>query len=134
MGAEGSARAGRGRAARPGHGEVTLVRRDSGAKSQVALGGLSGTVRAALDAAQDDLLRTATEARDARTIDVGSLEEARDAGQTGFARIPWRLVGEAGEVELATSALTVRCLQNPDGSVPDDDQGDDLVAIVARSY
>jgi len=114
--------------------EVTLVRRDDGQKSQVALTGLSTTVQTVLEAAQADLLRTATEARDARTVDVTSLAEAAEAAQTGFARLPWRLVGDAGEAELAQSALTVRCIQGPDGSVPSSDEGDELVALVARSY
>jgi len=65
---------------------------------------------------------------------VTSLAEAAEAAQTGFARLPWRLVGDAGEAELAQSALTVRCIQGPDGSVPSSDEGDELVALVARSY
>jgi prolyl-tRNA synthetase len=30
--------------------------------------------------------------------------------------------------------VTVRCLQRADGSVPDDEDEDDLVAYVARAY
>jgi len=116
------------------NGEVTLVRRDSGDKRQVVLAELSATVAAALDAAQEALRESATASRDTRTVDVTSLAEAREAASTGFARIPWRLVGEEGEAELATSAVTVRCLQNPDGTVPDDDDDADLIALVARSY
>ena len=63
-----------------------------------------------------------------------TLEEAREAGQTGFARLPWALVGDAGEEELAKSAITVRCIQRPDGTVPASEDEDDLVALVARSY
>jgi len=114
--------------------QVTIVRRDSGEKALVSLTGLSTTVADALEAAQAALLAGATEARDARTTDVTSLAEAVEAAQTGFARVPWRLVGDEGEAELAKAALTVRCIQNPDGSVPDDDEGDELVALVARSY
>jgi prolyl-tRNA synthetase len=114
--------------------QVTLVRRDNGAKDQVALTGLSEAVTDALEQAQLDLLASATEERDDRTVDVGTLEEAREAGQTGFARLPWALVGDAGEEELARSAITVRCIQRPDGTVPASEDEDDLVALVARSY
>ena len=58
-----------------------------------------------------DLLASATARRDERTVDVTSLDEAREAAQTGFARIPWPKLGEAGEAELAKDAVTVRCLQ-----------------------
>jgi hypothetical protein len=30
--------------------------------------------------------------------------------------------------------VSVRCLQTPDGGVPDDADADDLVAVVGRSY
>ena len=41
---------------------------------------------------------------------------------------------EAGEDRLASEAVTVRCLQRPDGSVPEADDEPDLVAWVGRSY
>ncbi len=115
--------------------QITLVRRDTGEKAPVGLSGVTAAVVDALEASQSGLLETATEARDARTADVGSLDEAREAAATGFARIPWRLVGEAGEAELATSAVSIRCLQAPDGTVPaPGTPDDDLVALVARAY
>jgi prolyl-tRNA synthetase len=114
--------------------QVTLVRRDSGAKTQVPLSGLSQAVTDGLEQAQLDLLASATEERDARTVDVGTLDEAREAGQSGFARLPWALVGDAGEEELAKAAITVRCIQRADGTVPASEDEDDLVALVARSY
>src|SRR3954453_18493126 len=55
--------------------QATLVRRDSGEKAQVALAGLSQAVTDALEQAQRDLLASATEERDARTVDVATLEE-----------------------------------------------------------
>lgn len=115
-------------------GQVTLVRRDEGSKTLVALDAVAQLVQEALDAAQADLLRVATERRDARTTDVATLEEARAVAADGFARIPWSAVGAEGEAELATSAVTVRCLQRPDGSLPEADDEPDLVALVARSY
>ena len=56
------------------------------------------------------------------------------AARTGFARIPWRTLGVNGESQLAQNAVTVRCLQRPDGSLPEAANEDDLLAIVARSY
>ncbi len=46
-----------------------------------------------------------------------------------------RALGDDGEDRLATQALSIRCLQRPDGSLaePGDDEGD-LTAVVARSY
>jgi prolyl-tRNA synthetase len=69
-----------------------------------------------------------------RTVDVATVSEALEAAQNGFARLPWAAVGEAGERELKTEAITVRCLQRPDGSIPDCDTEEGLIAIVARSY
>ena len=51
----------------------------------------------------------------------------------GFARIRWDSLGEKGEATLATQAVTVRCLQYPDGTVPDVLDGD-VEAVVARAY
>ena len=54
--------------------------------------------------------------RDARTVDVATVDEAVEAGQTGFARIPWALVGDEGEDRAGRrTAITVRCLQRADG-------------------
>lgn len=73
-------------------------------------------------------------ARDARIEDVSTVADAVEACAQGWARLPWSAVGEAGEPELAQSAVTVRCLTRADGSVPDSDTEPDLVAYVARSY
>ena len=62
------------------------------------------------------------------------LAEAIEAGQHGFARLPWRLVGPEGEAELNKHTLSVRCLQSPEGDIPDDHDAADLVCLVARSY
>src|SRR5206468_1982220 len=71
---------------------------------------------------------------DARTTDVASLAEARRAAQDGFARVPWDVVGTEGELELAQSGITVRCLQRADGGLPLSSAEPDLVAYVARAY
>jgi prolyl-tRNA synthetase len=115
-------------------GNVTLVQRQDGEKTAIHLAGVATAVKAALDSAQANLLREATEFRDANTADVTSVEEALEAAATGFARISWATLGEEGEARLAQNAVTVRCLQRADGSCPEGDDEPDLVAIVGRSY
>jgi len=62
------------------------------------------------------------------------VEDARAAAQTGFAKIPWATLGTEGEASLARDAVTVRCIQRPDGSVPETEDEPGNVAIVARAY
>ncbi len=112
---------------------VTLVRRDTRSKGSAPLAGLADTVSALLDEMQAGLLAEAIAFRDGRTADVSSIEEAIEAGRTGFARIPWDVVGGEGEDRLAEHGISVRCLQTPEGGVPDDLEGP-LQAIVARAY
>jgi prolyl-tRNA synthetase len=116
------------------NGEVTVVRRDASEKVQAPVDGAGRQVAELLDVQQADLLRAATDRRDARTADVTTLDEAREAAQEGFARLPWAAVGDVGEAELGKAAVTVRCIQRADGSVPASEDEPDLVAIVARSY
>ncbi|MEO6987983.1 MAG: proline--tRNA ligase [Aquihabitans sp.] len=116
------------------NGEVTVVQRHDGTKSQTAVGSVAAAVPAVLEAIQAAMLAAATEHRDSNTVDVATVAEAREAAQTGFARIPWAVLGEAGEAELARDAVTVRCLQLPDGSVPVSEDEPDLLAVVARAY
>ncbi|HSL59218.1 MAG TPA: proline--tRNA ligase [Acidimicrobiales bacterium] len=120
-------------------GVVTLVRRDLGAddpdrKRTVPVTDMRPAVEAALVAAQVSLHDQAVARVAARTVSVTSVAEAAEAAATGFARVPWAAVGEEGERHLAESGVTVRCLQRPDGSVPDADDEPDLVALVARAY
>jgi prolyl-tRNA synthetase len=114
-------------------GLVTLVRRDTGAKEPVPVAGIGAAVADALAAVQSGLLAEATALRDARTVRVDTIEEAEAAAQSGFARIPWATLGEEGEAALAQKAITVRCLQHPDGTVPASLDGD-VEALVARAY
>lgn len=115
-------------------GVVTLARRIGGEKSPAALAGVVDAVRAALDAGQARLLAEATERRESRTADVTTLADAAEAAATGWARVPWAAVGVAGEAELASRSVTVRCLVMPDGSLPTSDDADGALAIVARAY
>jgi prolyl-tRNA synthetase len=115
-------------------GTVTLVRRDvAGEKSTVPVDGLGQRVRDLLREIQSSLYQQALDRREAGTTDAGDLGEAREAAQTGFARVPWDLVRDA-ELDLAADALTVRCLQTADGGIPGSSAESGLTATVAKAY
>ncbi len=116
-------------------GNVTVVTRHRREKQTVALPAVAGAVGSVLEAAGADLLAEATAAREARTVDVATLAEAVEGGTAGFARVRLGALGPDGEDRLAEHAISVRCLQRPDGSLaePGDDEGE-LMAIVGRSY
>jgi prolyl-tRNA synthetase len=116
-------------------GEVTVVTRHRREKQPVALGAVASTVADVLARVGGELLAEATVAREAKTADVRTLEEAIEAGSVGFARIRLEDLGPEGEDRLAQHALTVRCLQRTDGALaqPGDAEGD-LTAVVGRSY
>jgi prolyl-tRNA synthetase len=116
-------------------GNVTLVVRHRREKRSVPLGGVAAEVSAALASAGRDLLAEATAFREARTADAATLEETIEAGSVGFARVRLGSLGPDGEDRLAQHALTVRCLQRPDGSLAEEgDDDEDLFALVGRSY
>jgi prolyl-tRNA synthetase len=116
-------------------GNAVVVRRDDNTKTATPLENLGPWITDVLDEIQRVLHTRALTARDERTIDVSSLDDARDAAQTGFARVPWDLVGEGdGEAHLAEESVSVRCLQRADGTVPASRDEPDLVAIVGRAY
>jgi prolyl-tRNA synthetase len=115
-------------------GQVTVVRRDTGDKAQVAVAEVAPTVAGLVDRVQDDMLAAAVARRDAATVDVAGVDDAVDAAQSGFVRLPWRVVRGDGEAQLAGKGITVRCLTAADGGLPDDGDDDDLVAVVARAY
>ncbi|HEY0485978.1 MAG TPA: proline--tRNA ligase [Mycobacteriales bacterium] len=115
-------------------GTVTVARRVPGTKAAVAVAGVVAEVTAALGADQQALYDEALARREANTVDAASLDEAAEAAKSGWARIPWSVLGEDGEAKLAEQAVTVRCLTRVDGSVPDAGDEADLLAWVARSY
>jgi prolyl-tRNA synthetase len=115
-------------------GNVTVVRRDTGDKQQVPVGEAAARVAELVEQIQADMLAAATARRDEATTEVSSVDEAAEASQTGFARLPWRLVRGDGEARLAGQGITVRCLMAADGGLPGSDDDDDLVAVVARAY
>jgi prolyl-tRNA synthetase len=111
-----------------------LYRRDTRDKTALGLDRVVDEVQQLAARIQIDMLAAATARRDAAIVDCTTLEQARDAAQTGVARLPWEVVGVAGEQELATSGMTVRCLQFTDGSLPDNDADPGALAYVARAY
>ncbi len=115
-------------------GLVTVVRRDNGAKQALTLDGVATTALTLLEEIQHDMFDGAKSRLAAATHDVANIAEAMEAAETGFARLDWSKVGAAGEAELKVEAVTVRCLQRRDGSMPLNDTEDDLVCIVSKSY
>ena len=116
-------------------GTAMLARRlTGGPKTAVGLTELVDQVTQLLAREQEVMLSEATVARDARIVEVSSIDEAAEAAVEGWAKIEWSALGLEGEAKLAQSAVTVRCLQRADGSVPDADDEPGLLAYVARSY
>jgi prolyl-tRNA synthetase len=111
-----------------------LYRRDTRDKTQVGIDNLVAEVQQLTGRIQTDMFEAATARRDAMVTDCTTPDEAREAAQTGVARLPWELVGTSGEQDLATSGVTVRCLQLSDGSLPDTDHDRGALAYVARAY
>ncbi|MDQ2845315.1 MAG: proline--tRNA ligase [Actinomycetota bacterium] len=118
-------------------GSVTVVRRVPGTKESFPVESVVAAVVSALAADHAALYQQAVQHRESLTVDVESVDDALQATTTGWARIPWQLLGDEGEARIAGKGVTVRCLVLPDGSVPDTDDiaaQPDLLAIVARAY
>jgi prolyl-tRNA synthetase len=111
-----------------------LYRRDKRDKTKVAIEAVVDEAQQLTRHIQRDMFDAATARRDAFICDCTTLDEAREAAQAGVARLPWEMVGPAGEEDLATSGLTVRCLQLSDGSLPGTDHDAGVLAYVARAY
>jgi prolyl-tRNA synthetase len=115
-------------------GQVTVVRRDDASKRPVDVAAAPAVVVTTLEQIQDSLLREARDFRAAHTAVVVSVPEAIEAAQTGFAVLPWSAVGADGEDQLGKAAVSVRCLQRPDGSLADHVDEPGLIAVCARAY
>jgi prolyl-tRNA synthetase len=115
-------------------GRFDIVRRDTGERVLTEADVTAQDVPKLLEAIQNDLLAAAEDQLASRTVQTESVEEAREAARTGFARIPWRILGDEGETSLAADAVTVRCLQTADGRIPEDPSAVDVMAVVGRSY
>jgi prolyl-tRNA synthetase len=113
---------------------VTVARRDTGEKIELPLYDMRPRIEDLLETMQHDLLDRALDERDARIADVATLDEAIEAARTGWAKLPWEVIGDEGEEQLNAEGLSVRCLQRADGSLPGPDDDGDLVAYVARAY
>jgi len=115
-------------------GQVTVVRRVDGTKRGVGVDVVASVVSGELVEAQRLLLEEATAHRERHTRSVTSVAAAADAAQDGFATLPWAALGAAGEAELASKGVTVRCLRRPDGGLGGSDEEPDLLAVCARAY
>jgi prolyl-tRNA synthetase len=111
-----------------------LYRRDTRDKDRMGIDNVVDEVQRLTGRIQTDMFDAATARRDAAISDCTTLGQARDVAQTGVARLPWELVGTSGEQDLATSGLTVRCLQLGDGSLPEADHDAGVLAYIARAY
>jgi prolyl-tRNA synthetase len=111
-----------------------VARRIAGGKSSVPLGAVVDTVTSALEEDHDAMYAAALAHREANTTPVATLEDAAEAARTGWATIPWSTLGTEGEATLAESAVTVRCLTMPDGTVPASEDADGVLAVVGRAY
>jgi prolyl-tRNA synthetase len=115
-------------------GVVSVVRRDTGEKTAMPVAGAAAAARELLRTVQERLAEEARVRATELTRAVTTIDEALEAAQVGFATLPWSTLGPEGEKRLNEKAVSVRCLQTPDGGVPDDLDADDLVAVVGRSY
>ncbi len=115
-------------------GLATVVYRTRNEKASIALAAVRQRVVEAITAAHLELLHEARARRDAATVDAATVDEVVEAAQTGFARIPWALLGEDGETELAESAVSVRCLIAEDDSVPESEDAPGVIAVCGRAY
>jgi prolyl-tRNA synthetase len=111
-----------------------LYRRDTRDKTKAVIGDVADEVLRLTGRIQIDMLEAATTRRAAAISDCATLDQARDAAQTGVARVPWEVVGTSGEQDLATGGLPVRCLQLGDGSLPETDDDAGALAYIARAY
>jgi prolyl-tRNA synthetase len=115
-------------------GTVSLARRDRTGRETVRIADAAAAATAGVQSVHAALFRQATEALASGTADVDDLEEAMEAARTGFARLPWAACGPDGERRLNRAGFSVRCLTDPDGSIPETTDDDNLCAIVARAY
>jgi prolyl-tRNA synthetase len=115
-------------------GVVSLVRRDNAEKISIGLDEVSVKAPGLLEEMQRTLLADASSRLAAATHDVNTIDEAIEAAETGFSRLDWSKVGPSGEAALKVHAITVRCLQRRDGSMPLAENEPDLDCIVAKSY
>jgi len=117
--------------------QAVLVRRDTGEKEFVGRAGLPERLRTLLEEIQDNMMRQATEFRDANTRIAGSYDEFREiiAQKRGFVAAPWDGTPETEQKIKEDTKATIRLLPF------EREEGVDLVsgkpgktAIFARAY
>ena len=111
-----------------------LTRRDTGEKVPMELAAIPAAAAALLETIQTGMHDAALAERERRTVECTTLEETAAAAADGFARVPWALLDADALELLGRDALTVRCVQTPDGGLPEHLDDADNVAIVARAY
>ncbi len=124
-------------------GAVTVARRDRpgrGEKFTMPLDEIGSAVPSLLDDIQESMLNEATELRDSRTHDIGTMDELRGAVEErpGFYRVWW----DGGTDEEAAlqeeTRLTVRCIpleqRSGEGSCIVTGRRTGTTAILARAY
>ena len=102
-------------------GAVTVVRRDTGAKQQVAVPGAAAVIGEMLDAVQASLFASAVEERERRTLrDPRGYDEMIEflRGAGGFVEAPWCGRAECEERVKEQSSATIRCLPLDEHSAP----------------
>jgi prolyl-tRNA synthetase len=115
-------------------GDVVVAKRLDLTKVTVPLIGAVDVAEKALAETQQGLFEIAAAHLTDNTVEVSSLDEAVEACRTGWARIAWSRLGPAGEARLAEHGVSVRCLQTPDGAVPESEDEPGVVAVLARAY
>jgi prolyl-tRNA synthetase len=115
-------------------GAATVARRDRRDKTVVPLNHLAAVMIGLIDEIQRSMADAARERLRSATHDVADVAAAVEAAQTGLARMRWDVLAAGGEERLAAHALTVRCVQREDGTLPDADDEPDLYAVVGRAY
>jgi prolyl-tRNA synthetase len=114
--------------------QVVIARRVRTEKETAALRDVAREVPVMLADDQRELLAQATAMRGELTRPAGSLDDARELANDGFARLSWRACGTNGEDRLAQAGVSVRCLVREDGAPVDDPDADGVDALLARAY
>jgi prolyl-tRNA synthetase len=115
-------------------GMATVVPRDTGDRVAVPVEQVPARAPELLERIQSEMLAEARAFRDRVTADVDDVEEAVEAARIGAARLEWDAIGTEGERRLLDQGVSVRCLQRPDGTLPDSADEPGIVAILARAY
>ena len=121
--------------------QVVLARRDipgRDGKTFVSIDNVANEVKQMLDTIQADMLKRATEFRDANTFEPPSYEAFQEVVEEGFARARWCGNETCEDKVKEDTQATVRCipLEQPDGagSCIVCDAAAEEIAIFARAY